>query len=292
MNLPIVVGVDGSEASLRAADWAADEAALRGVPLRLVHASLWECYERAVFPAASERWERILTDVLVVAAAHRARQRVPDMKIDTQVVPEGPVPVLIHEAHRASALILGSRDRGGVAELLQGSVGLTVAGLADCPVIVVRCGHEDGDRPGTHGRVVLGVGEEAASANVIRFALEEAERRGAVLEAVRAWRRPAHETTDHPLLVGEPAHVRGERAVQALEAALREAPAGVRLHKRAVEGPARQVLLDASQDADLLILGARRRPGHFGLHLGRIAHAALTHSACPVALVPEQPRHP
>lgn len=63
MNLPIVVGVDGSEASLRAADWAADEAALRGVPVRLVHASLWECHERAVFPAAQERWEQILTHV-------------------------------------------------------------------------------------------------------------------------------------------------------------------------------------------------------------------------------------
>ncbi|WP_159062512.1 universal stress protein, partial [Streptomyces caniscabiei] len=40
-DLPVVVGVDGSEPSLRAVDWAADEAALRGAPLRLVYASLW-----------------------------------------------------------------------------------------------------------------------------------------------------------------------------------------------------------------------------------------------------------
>ncbi|WP_448316081.1 universal stress protein, partial [Streptomyces sp. CO7] len=45
MRLPLVVGVDGSEQSLGAVDWAADEAALRGLPLRLVHASLWERYE-------------------------------------------------------------------------------------------------------------------------------------------------------------------------------------------------------------------------------------------------------
>ncbi|MEU9383029.1 universal stress protein, partial [Streptomyces sp. NPDC048279] len=45
MDLPLVVGVDGSESSLRAVDWAADEAALRGAPLRLVYASLWERYE-------------------------------------------------------------------------------------------------------------------------------------------------------------------------------------------------------------------------------------------------------
>ncbi|MFC8434947.1 universal stress protein [Streptomyces sp. NPDC057253] len=34
-----MVGVDGSEPGLRAVDWASDEAALRGLPLRLVHAS-------------------------------------------------------------------------------------------------------------------------------------------------------------------------------------------------------------------------------------------------------------
>jgi nucleotide-binding universal stress UspA family protein len=46
-DLPIAVGVDGSEPSLRAVDWAADEAALRGAPLRLVYASLWERNEGA-----------------------------------------------------------------------------------------------------------------------------------------------------------------------------------------------------------------------------------------------------
>ncbi|MFE5097951.1 universal stress protein [Streptomyces sp. NPDC056638] len=42
MRLPIVVGVDGSEGSLRALDWTAAEAARSRLPLRVVHASLWE----------------------------------------------------------------------------------------------------------------------------------------------------------------------------------------------------------------------------------------------------------
>lgn len=54
MTLPLVVGVDGSEAGLWAADWAADEAALHGLELRIVHASLWERYEGPVFPPAPE----------------------------------------------------------------------------------------------------------------------------------------------------------------------------------------------------------------------------------------------
>ncbi|MDN0201235.1 universal stress protein [Streptomyces sp. S.PNR 29] len=285
MDLPVVVGVDGSQPSLHAVDWAADEAALRGLPLRVVYASLWERYERAVFPTSGDRSEQILNGVFVAAAAERARKRIPDLKVAIQVIPDGPTPVLVREARHASLLVLGSRGRGDVSELLLGSVSLTVAGQADCPVVVVRGGHDDGDR--THRRIVLGIGEEAASTNAVRFALEEAERRGAPLEAIRAWRRPAHQTIEHPLLAGEPAHAYEQQAVDMLEAALREAPAGVELHKRTAEGSARTVLLDASHGADLLVVGARRRPGHFGLQLGRVAHTVLHHAACPVAVVPE-----
>ncbi|MFE9115878.1 universal stress protein [Streptomyces collinus] len=138
MDQPVVVGVDGSEPSLRAVDWAADEAALREVPLHVVYASLWQRYEQAVFPTAPGRSEQILTDVLVVAAAKRARQRAPGTEVTTEVVPEGPVPVLRRAARKACALVIGSRGRGGAAELLLGSVGLAVAGRADAPVIVVR----------------------------------------------------------------------------------------------------------------------------------------------------------
>jgi nucleotide-binding universal stress UspA family protein len=47
-------------------------------------------------------------------------------------------------------------------------------------------------------------------------------------------------------------------------------------------------LPDASAGADLLVVGARRREGHIGRRLGRVAHAVLHHSACPVAVVPQQ----
>lgn len=45
VELPLVVGVDGSDSSLEAVDWAADEAARPGLSLRLFYASLWERYE-------------------------------------------------------------------------------------------------------------------------------------------------------------------------------------------------------------------------------------------------------
>ncbi|MFC9679649.1 universal stress protein [Streptomyces sp. NPDC056948] len=301
MNPPVVVGVDGSESSLRAVDWATDEAALHGVPLRVVYASLWERYEHAVFAGGPGKTERILTEVLVVAAAERARRRVPGMEIATEVVPEGPVPVLRRAARGASALVVGSRGRGGAAELLLGSVSLAVAGHADGPVIVVRGDHDDQAGARTRcRRIVVGVPDHGADSAAVRFAFREAARRAAPLEAVRAWHSPAYETTDHLPFTGEPARAHEQRAVEALEAGL-HAPAeeypAVEVRRRTVEGPARAVLLDASADAALLVVGARRPHGRIGPQTGRVTHAVLHHAACPVAVVPERvagdrPREP
>lgn len=289
MDLPIVVGVDGSEPGLRAVDWAADEAALRGAPLRLVYASLWERYEGArLAEDLGEPSERVRAEDIVDSAARRAHLRRPDVKITTDVLPEEPEYTLLRESRNASLLVTGTRGRSALTEALLGSVSLTVAAHAHCPMIVVRGSHDNRALPATHGRVVVGVGERPTSSAAVRFAFEEAGRRGAEVEAVRAWRCPAHETTDHPLLAGEPARLHEEQAVEALESALQDAPADVRLHRRTAEGHARNALVDASRDADLLIIGAKRRQRHFGLQLGRVTHGVLHHSACPVVIVPEQ----
>ncbi|MGW3652572.1 universal stress protein [Streptomyces sp. NPDC000878] len=289
MDLPIVVGVDGSEPSLRAVDWAADEAALRGAPLRLVYASLWERYEGAALAQdLGKPSEQVTAEDIVRTAAQRARLRQADVRITTDVLPEEPEYALVREGHLAAALVLGTRGRSGVVEMLLGSVSLAVAAHADCPVIVLRGSHGNQVRAGTHGRVVVGVGEKATDSAALRFAVQEAKLRHATLDAVRAWRCPAYETTDHPLLSGEPARLHEEQAAEVLERALKDVPAEMDLRRRTVEGAARRVLPDASREADLLVVGARRNPGHLGLQLGRVAHAALHHSACAVAVVPEQ----
>ncbi|MFF0886979.1 universal stress protein [Streptomyces sp. NPDC001046] len=288
---PLVVGVDGSPSSLRAVDWAADEAALYGVPLHVVYASLWQRYEEAVFPTASGRSEQLLTDVLVVAAAERARRRVPGIEVTTRVVPEGPVPVLRRAAGKASALVLGSRGRGRAAELLLGSVSLAVAGHAEGPVVVVRGEHDPRIEPGSGGwRVVVGVPDLPADSQAVRFALREAARRGVPVEAVRAWHVPAYEAADHAPFTGEPAHAHRQRAAETVRSQVR-APAGehpgLDVRRSVVEGPAPSALLDASAGAALLVVGARRPRGHFGHQLGRVTHAALHRAPCPVAVVPE-----
>ncbi len=208
----------------------------------------------------------------------------------TDVLPEAPEDALVRESQTALAVVMGCRGRSGVAEALLGSVGVMVAGRACCPVIVLRGNHDNQVRSGARCRVVLGVGEKPTGSAAVRFATEEALLRAVPLEAVRAWRRPAHATTGHPLIVGEPAHRYGQQAVKVLEEALRDAPADLQVQRRAVEARTRDALLAASREADLLVVGARRRQGHVGLQLGRVAHGVLHHAACPVAVVPERGR--
>jgi nucleotide-binding universal stress UspA family protein len=290
MELPLVVGVDGSDSSLTAVDWAVDEAARHGLPLRLVYASLWERYEGAVPSTSLERpSEQVMAENTVGVATERAQRRNPEVKVSSEVVPEEAVDALLREGNNAFALVTGSRGRGELQGLLLGSVGLTVASRAYCPVIVVR-----GDKAGlagTHERIVLGAGDPATGAEAVRFALREAEARGGLLDVVRAWRCPALEGADHRQVAGDPGHQHEQQASALVDALLQDATAdhpSVRVRRNTVEGPARTVLLNRSAAADLVIIGARRRAGHFGFQLGRVGHTLLHHADCPVAIVPQR----
>ncbi|MEV6294930.1 universal stress protein [Streptomyces sp. NPDC051896] len=288
LDQPVVVGVDGSEPSLRAVDWAADEAALRGAPLRLVYASLWERYEGASMATdLGKPSEEVMAEDIVRTAERRARHRQPGVKVTIDVLPEEPEYGLVRESRSALAMVLGCRGRSGVTEALLGSVSVAVAGHAHCPVIVLRGSHDNQARTGAHGRIVLGVGEKPAGSAAARFAIEEALLRRVPLEAVRAWRRPLHEPPAHPLIVGGPGHLEETQAAELVEGALRDAPAELEVQRRTVKGYARDALIAVSREADLLVVGARRRQGHFGLQLGRVAHGVLHHAACPVVVVPE-----
>ncbi|GAA1544120.1 universal stress protein [Streptomyces albidochromogenes] len=289
MVSPLVVGVDGSEPSLSATDWAADEAVRHGVPLRLVHASMWERYERPALAVTLGRPDgRVLAENIVATAAERVRRRTPDVRAITEVLAEDPVGALLRAGRDAFALITGVRGRGEIAGLLLGSVSLAVAAGAQCPVTVVR-----GDAAGiagTHERVLLAIGDADVDSAAVRFAFREARARGCPFEAVRAWRRPAHEPTDHPLLAGDPSRYYEDQAAVLLEEALRapeRAYPDVRVLRATAEGPARKVPLTRSEAADILVVGARRRHSRLGMQLSRVGHTLLHHAACPVAVVPD-----
>lgn len=285
MDLPLVVGADGSDCALEAVDWAADEASLHGTGLRIVHGSLWERYE-----GARPSGEQMRAGQVAASAAERAAERRPGLQVSTVVLPVDPVEALIAEGESALAIVVGQRGRGGLAALLLGSVSLATAARAHCPVIVVRGGSRQ--REGGYGWLALGVGEDDRSQAAVDFAFREAAVRGCGVEALHAWRWPGVSTGLQPA-AGSPhdsAKARLLRAEQVLDDALR-APAAahpeVPLRRSAAEGQARAVLLAASEAADLLVVGAARRRGALGLQLGRVNHAVLHHASCPVAVVPQ-----
>ncbi|MEU0133028.1 universal stress protein [Streptomyces sp. NPDC006296] len=289
MRSPVVAGVDGSESSIRAVDWAAGEALLHRAPLRLVYASLWQRYEGAALATRLSRPDgRVMAENIVGSTAERIRREAPDLRVTTAVPREDAADALLREGQDALALVVGCRGRGEIAGLLLGSVSLAVASRSRCPAFVVR-----GDRAGLdslHGRIAVGVGDaDAPDRTAVRFALAEAELRGCGLDVVRAWRCPSHETSDHPLMAGDPARYHEDRASALLDEALAEAEhehPDVPVRRVTTEGPAHKVLLERAAVADLLVVGAQRRESRTGVQLGRVAHTALHHAACPVAVVP------
>ncbi|MGW7381737.1 universal stress protein [Streptomyces sp. NPDC054794] len=270
MTIPVVVGVDGSEASLEAVDWAADEAVRHGVPLHILHAATGG---------------REASD-LITAASERARQGAPTVRLSSQVSHEDAASALIGTSRNAFALVLGSRGLGDLADLLLGSVSLAVAARADCPVVVVR--GEVSHRDARFGNIVVGVEDEESSGTALEFAFREAQVRRCRLVVVHAWSAPsgAFSTPQAPSWPLE-AHLRSP--AQVLDDALRKPTERYRdalVERRLIEAPARQALLEGASGADLLVVGARPRLVRRGLQLGLINHALLHHAPCPTAVVP------
>ncbi|MFF4569747.1 universal stress protein [Streptomyces sp. NPDC001410] len=286
MTLPLVAGIDGSDSSLLAIDWAVDEAGRHGVPLRLVYGSLWERYDGALpFTGLGRPSEQVLAEHIVASGAERAARRNPDVKVTTDVIPDDAVSALVREGDGAFALVTGSRGRGELKGLLLGSVGLAVAGRARGPVIVVR-----GDQAGitgTHERILLGLGDADTAVEAVRFAFREAEVRGCVLDVVRAWRSPARLSRHAEEAANTPEEEASALLDGLLAAAIAEHPQ-VRVHRTTLEGPAGKVLMNRSAAADLVVVGSRPRTGHVGLQLGRVSHTLLHHALCPVAVVPQR----
>ncbi|WP_329461653.1 universal stress protein [Streptomyces sp. NBC_01431] len=287
VDKPVIVGVDGSDPSLRALDWATDEAALHGAPLCVVHSQAWGWYEGYGPSFGTDRSAlRVYADNVVGSAVERAGQRAPAVKAYGEVVTEDPAAVLTRMSREASVLVVGGLGAGGIAGLPLGSVGLAVAAHAQSPVVVVR-----GDDRHVHrafGRIAVGIDEPQQARRAVEFALCEAQLRGAALDAVHAWRCPAREVADHPDHRADTARHR-TLAQDTLTEALwpvAETKGRVEVRRQAVEGHAREALLDAARSADLLVVGARRRTSHLGMQLGPVNHAVLHRAACPVAVVP------
>ncbi|OPF80727.1 hypothetical protein VT50_0212355 [Streptomyces antioxidans] len=275
MGAPITVGVDGFAESPPAAHWAAREALLRDLRLRLVHAWNPPSPPAPALPHQDDQiyWsQRLLTDLV-----GELRDTHPGLRVSAELVPREPVPALLDAARDAEMLVLGSRGRGTPGGFLLGSTGRQVLAHGEHPVIMV---HAD-DKPLT-ADVTVGVSLRQPNEEALRFAFDAAARRGGVLRAV-------HAGTDGPGDEGAAEDAREPDAEAALDAALRswrEKYPGVPVAEAiTTERPALGVVHTAP-GSGLLVLGRDgTEPGPVP-QLGSVIHAAVHHAPCPVAVVP------
>ncbi|GAA3585493.1 universal stress protein [Klugiella xanthotipulae] len=136
----VVVGVDTSEASERAVQYAAAEADRTGQPLIAVYA-----WTPPVTPGLEYLWsEQLLTsqnetaeEAMAIALAGLS-ERYPDLVITKKIVQSPPIAALVAEGKNAQLLVVGNRGRSGLTRLLLGSVSHGVLNNISCPTLVAR----------------------------------------------------------------------------------------------------------------------------------------------------------
>lgn len=133
---PVLVGIDGSPASEFATAIAFDEASRRNVGLVALHACSdadhadWPGTD---WPATQSAAEEVLAERLA-----GWQEKYPDVQVSRTIVRDKPARQLVQRSEDAQLVVVGSRGRGGFADLLVGSVGEAVAEMARVPVIVAR----------------------------------------------------------------------------------------------------------------------------------------------------------
>lgn len=281
----VVVGIDGSSHARRAADWAADEAARRHAPLRLVYAYSLPIAGYAGYSMAPDNLGRMLRVEGATLLARVSREivaRHPDLDVSTRLFQGDPVVALRRESEHARLTVVGSRGQGRVSGALLGSVAMAITGHCTAPVAVIPA---EGNGGTADGPVVVGVDGSATSDAAIGFAFDEAAIRHTPLVAVLAWNDPRATLPD--LSVEQYAKLE-ENARRPLVDAL--VPWGdkypdVVVEIQVVRARPTQTLLTFARFAQLLVVGSRGRGGFTGMLLGSTSHAVITHALCPVIVV-------
>jgi nucleotide-binding universal stress UspA family protein len=185
---PVVVGIDGSDAAIGAAEWAAKEAFHQDVPLRLVYV-MQITEEPIASPDVYSAEERYAESSLRAARLAVQATGLP-VEVDTAVLCEDVDSALIAESKTATLVCVGSAGIGLLANRVLGSTATTLAEFAQCPVAIIR---RFGDGPVPEGGfIAVVVNDQPGNHEVMQWAMEEARVRRAPVLALRVGRCWGH----------------------------------------------------------------------------------------------------
>ena len=259
---PVVVGVNGSPASLTAVRTAARQAQLYGRELRIIHAFNWlptyrgDCGDTA--------------QALLRQAESLAYAVAPDLNVRTRMLEGTPSVLLLRASKTAALIVVGEGSLSDCTCPAVDACAVQLARRAWCDVLVTRAEHR------ADGPVVAGVDHSSDGDRALDVSFDAAGRLGTGLTAVRAVDPQA---TDADI----------EEETRRLRAALaaRQRAFGVTARPVLRRGDPAEVLRQEAETAGLMILGAHGDRPYGGMP-GSVAQTMLHHCPAPLRIVRRQ----
>ncbi len=285
----ILVGVDGSAAALGAVRWAAHDAALRNVPLTLVHVVNAPVPGWSQFPAPAgfRQWQEKRAREFIKSAIKVAEESTGErgpVQIDSKVFYSATVPTLVGLSKEAEMVVVGYRGHGGVlARNFLGSVSSGLVYHAHCPVAVI---HDEEPLFSNVARapVLVGIDGSPASEAATAIAFDEASRRGVGLMALHAWTdlRVSDFKEFFPNFNWDAQLSHEEEMLAERLAGWQERYPDVEILRKIEIGEPARPLIEASERAQLIVVGSHGRGGFAGMLLGSVGAAVVNRARIPV----------
>jgi nucleotide-binding universal stress UspA family protein len=272
----IVVGIDGSQQSGNALEWAVARARLGGEQLELVNAynlplNLDFYGYQGLAASHPMEWMTEFSTQLLDAAAEHVRALAPELTCTLTSTMGQPAFVLAAASEGADAVVVGRRGLGGAASVLLGSVSNRLTIQAGCPLVVV------------------GEGGTEFATNALRYAIAEAAVRTTSVRAVAAYDVLHTEFEPDPELVARMrADVEAEVVgviTRALDEARETGAESPSVDHVAVEGRAADAILGQAGDAQLIVVGTHGKGLVRRVLLGSVSRQVLNDADRPVAVV-------
>lgn len=273
----IAFGYDGSPLAELALGWAAETARRSSARLEVVVATI--PYGEPAWVVVDETYRDRMQEIAVQAEKALAAPEAQGAKV-AQHGGEPPS-VMTKASETADLVVVGALGHSRLEAGLLGAVSRHLAAHAHCSVVIVRPAASGGNP-----RIVVGVEAGESSAAVLRFAMERADAAQAPVVAIHGWKPGRALDLEARLAAGlgdDADHA--ERLLAELTAGLAAEFPGADLTTEAAPMSHERYLVDASENAALVVVGSRGRSAFKRLLLGSVSQDVLQHAKCPVAVV-------
>ena len=288
----IVVGYDESESANCAVDWAAAEAARRGLPLTVLTVLDYSGAMPGVYGLSPRVFQK-QAEQIASRGVDRAGKSAPSIEIVAVGRVDRVAAALIEFSRDAELLVLGTRGHGELTGSLLGSVAFAATAHAHCPVVVVA---GELTPPGPDRPILVGIDGSPSAEVALRYAADLAADVGARLIVATVYRPivntiwaegayPTSQPADVPnfsALVPKSA----QKVTHTAANLAKEWHPDLEVEEVTSEGSPARELRRLAAGCGLLVVGTRGHGGFAGLVLGSVSHAVLHSAPCPVLVHP------